>query len=421
MTKIRPFSGLRPLPEYAKEIASLPYDVMDTEEARTELSRHPLSFLRVTKSEATMPDCIDPKSPAVYKMARQNLERYIKEREMKQDSGLCYYIYRQRMGQNIQIGLVAAASVEEYRHGVIKKHELTRTDKEQDRVNHILATRAQTGPVFLTYKKRPTINAYILKLMSEKKPVYDFIADDGVQNTLYVVDQLLEVAELTRLFEEVPAFYIADGHHRCAGAMRVAEALNDKPGGDEDEEYEHFLAVLFPDNMMHIMDYNRLVKDLNGLTEQQFLDKLQVSFQVEKVAEGRNPKPHARHILALYLSGKWYTLKAKAGTFDEKDVISSLDVSILQTNVLTPLLGIGDPRTDERINFVGGIRGLGELVKLVDSGKYKLAFALYPTSMSEVMQVADEGRIMPPKSTWFEPKLRDGMVVHLIGKNEEKA
>jgi uncharacterized protein (DUF1015 family) len=418
MTKIRPFSGLRPLPEYAKEIASLPYDVMDTEEARLELAKHPLSFLRVTKSEATMSDCIDPKSPAVYKMARQNLERYVTEKEMKQDSSLCYYIYRQRMEKNIQIGLVAAASVEEYREGIIKKHELTRTDKEQDRVNHIITTMAQTGPVFLTYKNRVSINAYILKLMSEKKPVYDFIADDGVQNTLYVVDQLLEVAELTRLFEEVPAFYIADGHHRCAGAMRVADMLRGKPGEDADEEYEHFLAVIFPDNMMHIMDYNRLVKDLCGMTEAQFLEKLQDKFTVEEVPEGKNPKPKARHTFALYLKGKWYALKAKTGSFAENDIISSLDVSILQTNVLTPLLEIGDPRTDERINFVGGIRGLSELVKRVDSGEYKLAFAMYPTSMSEVMQVADEGKIMPPKSTWFEPKLRDGLVVHLIGKDE---
>ncbi len=411
MAQIRPFCGLRPLPEYAQEIASLPYDVLDTQEAAKEIAKHPLSFLTVTRSEATMSDCISPTSPAVYKMAQQNLMRYLSLQQMQQDSAPRYYIYRQRMDKNIQIGLVACASVDEYRRNIIKKHELTRTDKEQDRVEHIKATKAQTGPVFLTYKNKGDINAYILKLMSEKTPVYDFIAADGVQNTLYVVDQLLEIAEITRLFDEVPALYIADGHHRCAAARRVADEMKSYPGL-QGEEYDQFLAVIFPDNMTHIMSYNRIVKDLQGLTQEEFLAKVEEKFTVALAP--RDPAPKEKHTFGMYLSGKWYILTAKDESFDKKDIISSLDVSILQNNLLAPILGIGDPRTDARIDFVGGIRGLAALTECVDSGKAGVAFAMYPTDIAEVMQVADEGKIMPPKSTWFEPKLRDGMVVHMI-------
>lgn len=411
MAQIRPFCGLRPLPEYAKEIASLPYDVMDAKEAGRELAKHPLSFLSVTKSEATMSDCISSTSPAVYKMALQNMMRYISQKQMQQDSSPRYYIYRQRMDKNIQIGLVACASVDEYRRNIIKRHELTRTDKEQDRVEHIKATKAQTGPVFLTYKNKGDINAYILKLMSEKKPVYDFIADDGVQNTLYVVDQLLEIAELTRLFEEVPTLYIADGHHRCAAARRVADEMKSYPGL-QGEEYDQFLAVIFPDNMMHIMAYNRLVKDLQGLTTEEFLDKVKEKFIVTPAP--RDPEPKERHNFGMYISGTWYMLTAREDTFAKDDIILSLDVSILQNNLLAPVLGIGDPRTDARIDFVGGIKGIKMLKDCVDNGCASVAFAMYPTDISEVMRVADAGKIMPPKSTWFEPKLRDGMVVHMI-------
>lgn len=411
MAQIRPFCGLRPLPEYAKEIASLPYDVMDAKEAGRELAKHPLSFLSVTKSEATMSDCISSTSPAVYKMALQNMMRYISQKQMQQDSSPRYYIYRQRMDKNIQIGLVACASVDEYRRNIIKRHELTRTDKEQDRVEHIKVTKAQTGPVFLTYKNKGDINAYILKLMSEKKPVYDFIADDGVQNTLYIVDQLLEIAELTRLFEEVPVLYIADGHHRCAAARRVADEMKSYPGL-QGEEYDQFLAVIFPDNMMHIMAYNRLVKDLQGLTTEEFLNKVKEKFIV--VPAPRNPEPKERHTFGMYLSGMWYTLTAMEDTFAKNDIILSLDVSILQNNLLAPILGIGDPRTDARIDFVGGIKGVKTMKACVDDGCASVAFAMYPTDISEVMRVADAGKIMPPKSTWFEPKLRDGLVVHMI-------
>lgn len=416
MTEIRPFYGLRPLPEYASEIAALPYDVMDTEEARAILSKHPLSFLRVTKSEATMTECVDPHSKAVYKMAKVNLDRYITDGQMKKDTSLCYYIYRQQMGQHIQIGLVAGASVDEYRKNIIKKHELTRVDKEQDRVNHIMATEAQTGAVFLTYKGKGEINSYILSLMADKKPEYDFTTEDGVQHTLYVVDNLMEIAELTRLFEDVPVLYIADGHHRSAAAMRVADEMSKSPKKGSNEEYNLFLAVIFPDNMMQIMDYNRLVKDLNGLSVEEFLQKVEEKFEMTEI-EG-NPKPEAAHQFSMYLTGKWHRLTAKEGTFAADDEIESLDVSILQNNLLAPVLGIEDPRTDERINFMGGIRGLDALADKVDKGYFSVAFAMYPTSMEELIKVADAGKIMPPKSTWFEPKLRDAMVVHLIGEDE---
>lgn len=416
MATIQPFHGLRPLPELAAEIASLPYDVMDTEEARQEIGRHPLSFLTVTKAEATLAPGTDPYSQAVYDKARENLQAYVAAGRMKQDEKSCYYIYRQMMDGHIQIGVTACVPVAEYRAGIVKRHELTRAEKEQDRVRHIEATRAQTGPVFLTYRCRPEIDSYILRLMGEREPVYKFCAEDNVSHTLYVVDNPLEVRELTRLFTEVPAFYIADGHHRCAGAARVAEERERTDTGvhmiDEMPEYEYFQAVLFPDRMLHIIDYNRLVKDLAGHTKEEFLQALKASFDV--LPQDGPVKPASRHSFGMYLDGSWYLLRAREGSFDAADRIAALDVSILQQNVLEPLLRIGDPRTDNRIDFVGGIRGLGELVKRVDSGIWAVAFSLYPTSMGEVMEVADAGLIMPPKSTWFEPKLRDGIVVHLI-------
>lgn len=413
MTMIRPFRGLRPVSGFAAEIASLPYDVMDTEEARAEIACHPDSFLTVTKAEATLPPGTDPYSPAVYERARENMLRYVAEGKMKQDDGPCFYIYRQRMQQHTQIGVVITASVDDYRQGIIRRHELTRMEKEQDRVRHIETTKAQTGPVFLTYKARPEIDSYIIKLMSEKSPVYDFIAEDGIRNTLYTVSDPLEMKELAALFDKVEAFYIADGHHRCAGAARVAEKLvqaSEKPGPAA--EYNYFQAVVFPDTMMYIMDYNRLVKDLNGYGEAGFLRAVQEKFDVEPVIKPH--KPARSHTFGMYLKGQWYELTAREGSFDEKDSIASLDVSVLQDSLLRPVLGIGDPRTDKRIDFMGGVRGLAELEKRVNAGDYAVAFTLYPTRMQEVMEVADAGRIMPPKSTWFEPKLRDGLVVHLL-------
>jgi uncharacterized protein (DUF1015 family) len=416
MATIQPFRGLRPVPELAAEIASLPYDVMNTEEARKEIEKHPLSFLTVTKSEATLPEGTDPYSEAVYEKAKENLDAYVAKGQMKQDPAPCYYIYRQMMDGNIQIGITACVPVAEYNAGIIKRHELTRAEKEQDRVNHILATQAQTGPVFLTYRGRPEIDSYVLHLMSNHKPVYHFRADDGVSNMLYVIDNPLEVRELTYLFRQVPAFYIADGHHRCAGAARVAKERERTDTGvymiDEMPEYEYVQAVIFPDRMMHIIDYNRLVKDLAGRTPEQFLQAVGEKFDVEPQEQPVQPKQ--KHTFGMYLEGQWYLLTAREGSFDDKDLIGSLDVSILQKNLLEPVLQIGDPRSDQRIDFVGGIRGLQELVSRVDDDGWAVAFSLYPTSMDEVMAVADAGKIMPPKSTWFEPKLRDGLVVHLL-------
>ncbi len=413
MAKIRPFRGFRPVSNLASEIASLPYDVMDTEEARAEIETHPDSFLTVTKSEAVLPKGTEPYDPEVYARARENLERYAKEGKMKQDPSPCFYIYRQRRERHIQIGVVATVAVEDYRKGVVKRHELTRTDKEEDRVRHILGTKAQTGPVFLTYHGRPEIDSYILKLMSEHTPAFDFIADDGVRNTLYVIENPLEVQELTKLFAPVERFYIADGHHRCAGAMRVAATL-EKEGGKNDPgaEYKYFQAVIFPDHMMNILDYNRVVKDLAGYNTEEFLQAVEEKFTVKPVEKAY--RPQTSHSFGMYLKGQWYALTAREGTFAAQDAIASLDVSILQANILTPLLKIGDPRTDKRIGFVGGVRGLSELEKRVNNGSYAVAFAMFPTRMEEVMAAADADQIMPPKSTWFEPKLRDGIVVHLL-------
>ena len=413
MATVRPFRGLRPESELAAKIASLPYDVMDTEEARAKIAADPFSFLTVTKSEATLPEGTDPYSDEVYAKARENLVSYVTSGKMKQDKTPCFYIYRQRMNQHIQIGLVATAAVEEYRNGTIRRHELTRTEKEQDRVRHITVTKAQTGPVFLTYRQRPEISSYILKLMAEREPVINFIAEDGVRNTLYVVDDPVQIREITRLFEAVPAFYIADGHHRCAGAMRVADQREKEAGAkDANAEYEYFQAVIFPDNMMEILDYNRVVADLAGYSEITFMRAVEEKFLIKPMRKAYHPEK--RHTFGMYLAGRWYELRAKEGTFDPKDTIAALDVSILQNNLLAPVLKIGDPRTDDRIGFVGGIRGLEELERKVDSGKFAVAFSMYPTLMQEVMSVADAGQIMPPKSTWFEPKLRDGMVVHLL-------
>ena len=413
MAKIRPFQGLRPLNELAKDIASLPYDVMDTKEAREEIKKNPLSFLTVTKAEATMAEGVNDHSKEVYEKAKENLEKYIKDGKMKQDVVPCYYIYREQMGSFIQIGLVVAADVDEYRKNIIKKHELTREDKEQDRVDHIMTTKAQTGPVFLTYKNKGQIDALVLQIMSDQEPAVDFKADDGVQHTLYVVDKPLVVEEITKLFETVPYLYIADGHHRSAAAMRVANELAKRTNQTGQEEYNSFLAVIFPDNMLHILDYNRLVKDLNGLDTEKLFAGLEKNFDI--IEETRDPKPKAKHTFTMYIEGKWFTLKAKDSIIKNDDVIKSLDVSILQDNVLAPLFNITNPRKDERIAFMGGVRGLKALAQKVDSGEYKVAFAMYPTSMEELIKVADNDLIMPPKSTWFEPKLRDALVVHLIG------
>lgn len=417
MTEIRPFRALRPTADLAVKIAELPYDVVDTKEAREMIAKNPLSFLRVTRPEATLDESISETDPKVYAQGKKNLEEYITEGQLVQDPVPYYYIYRQQMDSYIQIGLVAVASVEEYKKGIIKKHELTREDKEQDRIKHIKATEAQTGPVFLAYKSKGLLTALLLEYISNHAPVYDFTAEDGIKHTLYVVNDPVKVNEITEIFKQVPALYIADGHHRSAAAAKVADELSKRPNQTGKEEYNYFLAVIFPDNMLHILDYNRVVKDLNGLSTEEFMKKVEKKFIVEKTVN--DPKPKALHTFGMYLSHEWYTLKAKEGTFKETDPIEALDVSILQNNLLAPILGIKDPRKDKRISFVGGIRGLKALEKKVDDGDGMVAFAMYPTSMQELMNVADNDLIMPPKSTWFEPKLRDAMTIHLIGDDQD--
>ena len=413
MADVRPFRALRPACGQEQAIAALPYDVMDKEEARAEITRRPLSFLRITRSEAELADNIDPHDSSVYQAARATLCRYIEDGLLLQDPEPYFYIYRQKMDTHEQIGLVAVSSVEEYRAGKIKKHELTRPDKEDDRVRHIRQTAAQTGPVFLSYKQSPQINRLITGIMTKTQPSCDFIAADGIAHTLYVVRETADIAALSAAFAQVDCLYIADGHHRSAAALRTADlARSNNPAHSGEESYNYFLTVIFPDNMLKILDYNRAVSDLNGLSAQAFLAKISESFVVEKLPD--ISKPMKRHEFSLYLADGWYRLTAKQGSFQEDNPTGRLDVNILQNNLLYPVLGIKEPRTDTRIQFIGGIRGLEELARLVDSGKAAAAFALYPTSMEELMTIADAGEIMPPKSTWFEPKLRDAMTVHLI-------
>jgi uncharacterized protein (DUF1015 family) len=415
MATVKPFRGLRPAPGLAARIAALPYDVMDSEEARRITAANPYSFLRVTKAEVDLPPDAEHYSPAVYDQARAALERFAAQEYLRRDEAPCFYIYRQRMGDHVQVGLVAAASVDEYEQGVIKKHELTRPDKELDRVNHIAATGAQTGAVFVTYRADRDIDA-LIERCRQQQPVYDFTAEDGIGHALYVVDAPADIAAIEAAFCKVPALYIADGHHRSAAAARVRERCRAaNPGHTGEEDYNRFQVVIFPHDQVRIMDYNRVVADLAGRTAAAFVAAVGEKFVVEEHPASAC-KPAAAHTFGMYVGGRWYRLTARAGSFDAADPVASLDVSILQDNLLAPLLQVGDPRTDKRINFVGGIRGMAELERLVDGGQYAVAFSLFPTSVAELMAIADRGAIMPPKSTWFEPKLRDAMVVHLIGR-----
>lgn len=412
MASVKPFRGLRPTAELAAKVTSLPYDVMDSEEARAITKDNPYSFLRVTKSEVDLPAGTDVHSQAVYEKAKENLADMIAKGILVQDEKPCFYIYRQQMGTHIQVGLVAAASVEEYKNNKIRKHELTRPDKEQDRTDHIMTTRAQTGAVFLTYKANETINAVLSQCMA-KKPEYDFTTEDGIVHTFFVVDDPAKIKAIEQGFSRIDTLYIADGHHRSAAAARVYDHCRaNNPNHTGEEEYNRFLTVIFPHTMMKILDYNRVVVDLNGLTEQEFLAKVQEQFEIAPCTRA-SCKAEYPHYFGMYLDGAWYKLVAKEGIFDANDPLARLDVNILQHNLLEPVLGIGDPRTDKRIGFVGGIRGIKELERLVNEGQYKVAFSMYPTSIKELMAIADAELIMPPKSTWFEPKLRDAMVVHL--------
>lgn len=408
MAIISPFRALRPQPELAAKVASRPYDVLNSAEAKIEATNNPDSFLHITKSEIDLPESMDIHSGEVYEKAKENLQEFIKRGVLFREDKPCYYIYELTMKGRSQTGLVCGSAVDDYEQGIIKKHEFTRPEKEQDRINHIAISGAQTGNVFLAYRNKPSIDALINNWKKNHPPVYDFTADDGVHHTVWVVNEYSAIESITKLFaEDVPVTYIADGHHRAASAAKVRKALGDKATANAN----YFLTTLFPSNQLYIMDYNRIVRDLNGMNEADFLEKIKHSFEVEEVANAYTPTN--LHEFGMYMAGKWYKLTTKQGTYTE-DPIGVLDVTILSNLVLDPILGIKDQRTDKRIDFVGGIRGLGELEKRVNSGDMSVAFSLYPVSIEQLFSIADSGNVMPPKSTWFEPKLRDGLLTHLI-------
>ncbi|MDB5191810.1 MAG: hypothetical protein JWQ96_1373 [Segetibacter sp.] len=408
MAKISPFKALRPSVALAQQVGSKPYDVLSSSEARAETAGNPNSFLHITKSEIDLPDYVDVHSQEVYEKAKQNLDSFIRKQTLFRENKDCYYIYTLVMNGRSQTGLVCVSSVDDYENDIIKKHEFTRPEKELDRINHIKTTGAQTGNVFLAYKNSEAIDQLIEQWKNDHSPIYDFTAEDSVQHTIYIINNSDTISSITSLFEEeISNTYIADGHHRAASAAKVRKELGSAATPDAD----WFLTTLFPSNQLHIMDYNRLVKDLGGLTKDELLQKIGVDFEIESAEEEVAPK--ALHQFGMYLEGTWYKLKAKEVTFTT-DPIGVLDVTILQNNILDKLLGIKDQRTDKRIDFVGGIRGLGELVKRVDSGEMAVAFSLYPVSIQQLFDIADSGNVMPPKSTWFEPKLRDGLLTHLI-------
>ncbi len=414
MAVFKPFKAMRPYPEHAAEIASLPYDVMDSDEARVEVGKHPLSFIHVEKPEVDLPLGTDLYDEKVYSKAKENLYSYLSKNLMFQDEKPAFYIYKQTMLGRPQVGLVGLASIDDYMQGRIKKHELTRAEKEADRIKHVDTCNAHSSPVFFTYRHQQVIDSLVSKIMSTTQPVYDFVSDDGIGHALWLMDNSADIETIESAFAVMDCLYVADGHHRTASAVRVGMMRREQhPDFKGDEEFNYIMSVIFPDNQLHIMDYNRIVKDLNGNTKEQFLEKVGQKFNVE--ARGNQPyHPEQTHSFGMYLDGSWYKLTARPHSWDETNVVESLDVSIMQNNLLHPILGIEDPRRDKRIDFVGGIRGLEELQKRVDSGREAVAFAMFPTSMDELINIADAGEIMPPKSTWFEPKLRSGLFIHLL-------
>lgn len=407
MVTIHPFKALRPAAELAKQVASRPYDVLNSKEAKTEAQGNTASFLHITKSEIDLPENIDTHSQEVYTKAKENLDAFISRKILFRESKACYYIYELTMNGKSQTGLVCGSSVDDYENGLVKKHEFTRPEKENDRINHIKTTGAQTGNVFLAYRNVAEVDAIINK-WKEKSPVYNFTADDNIQHTIWIVNDDITIEKISSLFKEkVPCTYIADGHHRAASAAKVRAALGDK----SKEGADYFLTTLFPSNQLHIMDYNRVVTDLNGLNEDAFLSAIKNKFSVEKADKAFSPG--RLHEIGMYLNNQWYRLTANEGSYSD-DPIGILDISILSNNLLDPVLNIKDQRTDKRIDFVGGIRGLGELEKRVNSGEMAVAFSLHPVTIQQLFDIADSGNVMPPKSTWFEPKLRDGLLTHLI-------
>lgn len=412
MAKIRPFHAIRPEKSVAERVAALPYDVYNREEAKEETIREPLSFLRIDRAETQMADDVDTYAPEVYDKAREIFEQMQTDGVYIPDPHEAYYIYQLTMDGRTQTGIAACASVDDYLSGVIKKHENTREEKEQDRIRHVDTLSAQTGPIFLAYRANTVINAVVEQVMEQDLPLYDFVSTDGIGHRMWKIQNEDQVQQIQEAFAGISDIYIADGHHRAASAVKVGlKRREEHPGYDGTEEFNYFLSVLFPDEQLMIMDYNRSVKDLNGLTVDEFLQQIGEYFSVNRLGQAEHPQ--AKGEITMYLEGQWYLLKASEELMAIQDPVKSLDVSLLQDYLLDPVLGIGDPRTDSRIDFIGGIRGLEELEKRADSDM-KVSFAMYPTSIGELFSVADAGLLMPPKSTWFEPKLRSGLLIHQI-------
>ena len=412
MATIKPFKGIRPPQNLVERVASRPYDVLNSAEARAEAEGNEMSLYRIIRPEIDFPVGTDEHEPQVYDKAAENFALFRRNGWLVQDEEESYYVYAQTMNGKTQYGLVVGAYVDDYLNGVIKKHELTRRDKEEDRMKHVRVNNANIEPVFFAYPSNAEVNAIVAKYTATN-PVYDFVAEhDGFGHQFWIISDKADIARITELFAQMPALYIADGHHRSAAAALVgAEKAKQNPNHRGDEEYNYFMAVCFPDDQLTIIDYNRVVKDLNGLTDEEFLAKLNVYFEVEKKGT-EIYKPQALHNFSMYLSGNWYSLTAKPGTYDDHDPIGVLDVTISSNLILDEILDLRDLRSNKRIDFVGGIRGLGELARRVDSGEMRVALALYPVSMQQIIDIADSGNIMPPKTTWFEPKLRSGLVIH---------
>jgi len=414
MAILKAFKGLRPPVKIVKELASRPYDVLNSEEARKEAEGNPYSLLHIIKPEIDLAPDVDVHSQPVYNKAAENFKKYRDLGWLIPDVDEYLYIYAQTMNGKTQYGLVGCAGVEDYMNGIIKKHELTRPDKEEDRMKHVRINNANMEPVFFSYPAYKELDDIIAAFVKENDPVYDFTADDEIGHHFWVIKNQNIIQKIISLFSKIPATYVADGHHRTAAAALVGnEKKKNNPDHKGNEEYNYFLAVHFPDDQLTIIDYNRVIKDLNGLSDQAFIEQLKKNFEIEKKGT-EIYKPDKLHNFSMYLDGEWYSMTAKNGTYDDNDPIGVLDVTILSNSILGPVLDIHDLRTSKRIDFVGGIRGLGELKKRVDSGEMKVAFALFPVSMKQLIDIADTGNIMPPKTTWFEPKLRSGLVVHLL-------